>query len=113
MVRVTHAGRRFVAENPFLTVGIIGWAMLVLGQEPAGFDYDPNPIRQLLRLIGPIPGFLFFIPGFMIAYWARSTGPRPFLLGSGIGFAMYVLADLILKHRRRRTGMVSGGPNTL
>jgi hypothetical protein len=111
-MRIVRVVRSFVAEHPFLTVGLIGWAMLVLGQEPAGFDYDPNPVRQLLRLLGPIPGFFFFIPGFMIAYWGHSTGARPFFLASAIGFGMYVLADVILKRRRRAQGAASRTPNT-
>jgi hypothetical protein len=93
--------RNFARRNPFLVVGLIGWAMLAIGAPPAGADYDPNPVRQILYLLCPFPG-LFFAVGYGIAAAIGIPEGRWLAVAMmSIGFALYALADLAYRAWRR------------
>src|SRR5687768_9693794 len=90
--------RRLGRDNPFFTLGIIAWAMLALGEMPAGHDYDPHPVRTALRAVYPFVAFPFLV-GIAVALSVRE-GTFAVLLGMGLGFATYMLADLFYRTRR-------------
>jgi hypothetical protein len=97
----------WLKANPFLAIALITLTIGVLGQEPAGVDYDPNPIRSTLRMIFMLIGFPFVWIGIVGSYLLPepTTGLGMVLvtlLNLAAGLAVYVLADVARRYWRRR-----------
>lgn len=98
--------RRYVQSNPFLILALVALIIGELGSMPAGFDYDPNPVRQFLRLVFQIIGFPFMLVGALLLDGLRDDPRLLIPLNIGLGLVPYLLADWLLQRRRARRSKV-------
>ncbi|MCC7003698.1 MAG: hypothetical protein IT357_16185 [Gemmatimonadaceae bacterium] len=98
--------RRFLRDNPTLSLALVGLACVVLTLIPG--DYDPNPVRNVFRLIG----LILALPVFVVAYVMRdlfATQELSLLPGAIIGLSCFVLLDAAVRRWRAKRGRDAAG----
>jgi hypothetical protein len=92
--------RNLLRARPFLVLGMVALAVFVVGAMPAGFDYDPNVLRGVLRALFLVIGFPFVLIAVCLP---SSIGiPIGIVLTIALGFVPYLLADWALRRWRAR-----------
>lgn len=77
--------------RPVLLVTLIGAALGVLGQPPAGSDVF-SPLGSQLTTVGAVLGILVWVPVSLLIE-LTDTGGLAFVGGSGIGVALAMTID--------------------